>query len=100
MLSKLLFRRVEPFTCMAWALTLIAIAQPLAILSAGFWLSFVAVGLLLWWFTPWLTKTEQLHGKVQFFSVATLLSSACSFSRDGHSIIILYGPGLLAWPRW
>ena len=52
MFSKLISRHVQPFTCIAWALLLIAITQPLAILSAGFWLSFVAVGVLLWWFTP------------------------------------------------
>ena len=60
MFSKLIFRHVQPFTCMAWALLLIAIPQPLAILSAGFWLSFVAVGVLLWWFTPWLSATSGL----------------------------------------
>lgn len=56
MLSKLVCRRIQPFSCVAWALALIAISQPLAVLSAGFWLSFVAVVLLLWWFTPWSSK--------------------------------------------
>jgi competence protein ComEC len=60
MFSKLISRHVQPFTCIAWALLLIAITQPLAILSAGFWLSFVAVGVLLWWFTPWLSATSGL----------------------------------------
>lgn len=60
MYSKLIYRRIQPFACVAWALLLIAIAQPLAVLSAGFWLSFVAVAVLLWWFTPWLSAAIDL----------------------------------------
>ena len=53
MIAKLLYRRVDPWACFLWALLLIAIAQPLAILNAGFWLSFSAVAVLIWWFNPW-----------------------------------------------
>ena len=53
MLARLLYRRVSPVGCLLWALLLIAIDQPLAVLGAGFWLSFLAVALLLLWFLPW-----------------------------------------------
>ena len=52
-LAKLCFRRIQPFVCLVWALTLIALLQPLAVLSAGFWLSFTAVAILIAWFSPW-----------------------------------------------
>lgn len=51
--ARLSYRKIPPLTCMLWALSIIAISQPLAVLSAGFWLSFTAVGLLIWWFSPW-----------------------------------------------
>ena len=95
MLSKLLFRRVEPFTCMVWALTLIAITQPLAILSAGFWLSFVAVGLLLWWFTPWLSKTESSTAKSNF-SLSRLCSAQLALLA-GMAIPLLFFMGRGSW---
>ena len=52
-IAKLCFRRIQPFVCLVWALTLIALLQPLAVLSAGFWLSFSAVAILIAWFSPW-----------------------------------------------
>ena len=51
--ARLCYRKITPLLCMSWALLLIAISQPLAVLMAGFWLSFTAVGLLIWWFVPW-----------------------------------------------
>jgi competence protein ComEC len=51
--AKLCFRRIQAFVCLVWAVTLIAILQPLAVLSAGFWLSFTAVAILILWFSPW-----------------------------------------------
>ena len=57
MLARLLYRRINPVSCLVWALLLIAIDQPLAVLGAGFWLSFLAVALLLLWFLPWHPKT-------------------------------------------
>jgi competence protein ComEC len=59
MASKLIFYRVAPLTCMLWALAIIAISQPLAVLSAGFWLSFIAVGSLIWWFTPYVERKNR-----------------------------------------
>ena len=52
-IAKLCFRRIQPFVCLVWALTLIALLQPLSVLSAGFWLSFTAVAILIAWFSPW-----------------------------------------------
>ena len=56
-LAKLLYRRIVPISCLVWALCLIALSQPLATLDAGFWFSFIAVGLLLFWFLPWYPKS-------------------------------------------
>ena len=57
MLAKLVYRRIVPISCLVWALCLIAVSQPLATLDAGFWFSFIAVGLLLFWFLPWYPKS-------------------------------------------
>jgi competence protein ComEC len=53
MVARLCQRQVRPLACIVWALWLIAISQPLAVLSSGFWLSFVAVIILVGWFYPW-----------------------------------------------
>ena len=55
MLAKLTYRRVRVGVAFVWAIFLIAAIQPLAVLSASFWLSFIAVGLLLTWFSPYLS---------------------------------------------
>jgi competence protein ComEC len=51
--ARLAYRKLAPVACFLWALLLIALSQPLAALSAGFWLSFSAVGILVAWFSPW-----------------------------------------------
>ena len=68
MLARLSLRRIRPFTCLVWALLLIAISQPLAVLSSGFWLSFMAVAILLAWFYPW----QSIHAG---FSLLSLLGA-------------------------
>lgn len=95
MLSKLLFRRIQPFTCMVWALLLIGIAQPLAIMSAGFWLSFVAVGLLLWWFTPWLYRHELPSMRLSF-SLWRICSAQLALMA-GMAIPLLFFMGRTSW---
>lgn len=60
MLAKLRFRRIQPVACFCWSLLLIAISQPMATHSAGFWLSFVAVGTLMFWFYPWLASSSRI----------------------------------------
>ena len=53
MIARLRMRRIRPLACVVWALLLISLSQPLAVLSSGFWLSFVAVIILVGWFYPW-----------------------------------------------
>ena len=52
LLATLLKRKPRPELALLWALALIAASDPLAALSAGFWLSFVAVAIFLLWFIP------------------------------------------------
>lgn len=52
LLAILLRRRASPWRMLAWALALVALIDPLAVIRQGFWLSFVAVGALLLWFVP------------------------------------------------
>lgn len=50
--ALLLRRRIQPLTALLWALALIGALDPLAVLAAGFWLSFGAVAALLGYFAP------------------------------------------------
>jgi competence protein ComEC len=75
--ARLCYRKIRPLLCMLWALLLIAVSQPLAVLSAGFWLSFTAVGLLIWWFTPW-QSTENRSGLRRLISAQLALLVAMS----------------------
>jgi len=52
LLATLLSRKPRPELALLWALALIAASDPLAALSSGFWLSFVAVATFLFWFIP------------------------------------------------
>ncbi|MBQ0719945.1 MAG: DNA internalization-related competence protein ComEC/Rec2 [Gammaproteobacteria bacterium] len=52
LLATLLKRKPRPELALLWALALIAASDPLAALSSGFWLSFVAVATFLLWFVP------------------------------------------------
>lgn len=52
MLSKIFYLRFLPYAAFIWALFLIALTQPLAVIGASFWLSFSAVGILLFYFLP------------------------------------------------
>jgi len=52
LLATLLRRKPRPELALLWALALIAASDPLAALSSGFWLSFVAVATFLLWFIP------------------------------------------------
>jgi len=52
LLATLLKRKPRPELALLWALALIAVSDPLAALSSGFWLSFVAVATFLFWFVP------------------------------------------------
>lgn len=52
LLATLLKRKPRPELALLWALALIAASDPLAALSSGFWLSFIAVATFLFWFIP------------------------------------------------
>ena len=52
LLATLLKRKPRPELALLWALALIAASDPLAALSSGFWLSFIAVATFLLWFIP------------------------------------------------
>ena len=56
MLAKLALSRVSPLNVLACCLCAIAVVQPLAVLNAGFWLSFVAVLLLIITIAPWASR--------------------------------------------
>jgi competence protein ComEC len=49
------FSVLSPYVAFVWAIFLIAIAQPLAVIGASFWLSFTAVGILLFYLIPRIT---------------------------------------------
>jgi competence protein ComEC len=87
--ARLSFRKIAPLSCMIWALLLIAISQPLAVLSAGFWLSFSAVGLLIWWFTPW-RSTDRHFAKRRTLSAQLALLA-------GMSVPLLLFLGKVSW---
>ena len=61
MLAKLFYRRLAVQGVFFWTLLLVAISQPLAVLSASFWLSFLAVAVLLLWFSPWVSNGTQWY---------------------------------------
>jgi competence protein ComEC len=64
MLCKIFYLRLSPYTAFIWALLLIALTQPLAVIGASFWLSFSAVGILLLYFVPRFTL---IKNKSQLF---------------------------------
>ncbi len=52
LLATLLKRKPKPELALLWALALVAASDPLAAMSSGFWLSFIAVATFLFWFVP------------------------------------------------
>jgi len=87
--ARLSYRKIPPLLCLCWALLLIAISQPLAVLSAGFWLSFSAVGLLVWWFTPWRSTARYFAWRRTGSAQLALLT--------GMSVPLLLFIGKLSW---
>ena len=55
MLCKIFYLRLSPYVAVIWALFLIAVTQPLAVIGVSFWLSFLAVAILLFYFVPRIT---------------------------------------------
>ena len=88
-IARLSYRKIPPLLCISWALLLIAISQPLAVLSAGFWLSFSAVGLLVWWFSPWRSIARYFTWRRTGSAQLALLA--------GMSVPLLVFIGKLSW---
>jgi competence protein ComEC len=65
-------RNSRPFNTLAAALFAVLIADPLAVLSAGFWLSFFAVGLILFTIAGRLGKTKLFSGAIKLHWVTSL----------------------------
>lgn len=65
-------RNARPFNILAAALFAVLIPDPLAVLSAGFWLSFIAVGLILFAIGGRLKKTNLFIEAVKLHWVASL----------------------------
>lgn len=89
MAAKLMHRRVSAWVCLCWACLLIAINQPLAILSTGFWLSFIAVATLIWHFLPW-------HSTIKNFKLLKALSAQLALFVV-MSLPLLIFIGKLSW---
>ena len=89
MTAKLMHRRISAWVCLCWACLLIAINQPLAILSAGFWLSFAAVATLIWHFLPW-------HSTIKSFKLLKALSAQLALFVV-MSLPLLIFIGQLSW---
>ena len=52
LLGTLFKRKLRPELALLWALAIVVAIDPLAALSSGFWLSFIAVATFLLWFLP------------------------------------------------
>jgi len=89
MAAKLMHRRMSAWVCLCWACLLIAINQPLAILSAGFWLSFIAVATLIWHFLPW-------YSTIKSFKLLKALSAQLALFAV-MSVPLLIFIGKLSW---
>ncbi|MEC4748365.1 DNA internalization-related competence protein ComEC/Rec2 [Methylomicrobium sp. Wu6] len=65
-------RHTRPFNTLAAALFAVLIADPLAVLSAGFWLSFLAVGLIIFAISGRLEKPRLVSGALKLHWVTSL----------------------------
>ncbi|MDG0970026.1 MAG: DNA internalization-related competence protein ComEC/Rec2 [Porticoccaceae bacterium] len=77
MVGKLMFRQINPWAIFCWAILCIAISQPLAILSSGFWLSFSAVAALIGWFYPRYSAPKSNFLKRLLFAQIALICLMC-----------------------
>ncbi|NOT12055.1 MAG: DNA internalization-related competence protein ComEC/Rec2 [Methylococcaceae bacterium] len=65
MIAIVLKRNTRPMNVLAIALCLILLYDPLAVLSVGFWLSFLAVGLIIYTFAGRLAKPGYIAGVIK-----------------------------------
>jgi len=73
MMGGVLLRRPFSFSLsLAYALLLVTVCDPYAVQSAGFWLSFAAVGAILYGLTGRVSKPERLRGWIRMQWVVAL----------------------------
>lgn len=89
MIGRLIHREISTFRCLIFSLGIILVVNPFSIFVAGFWLSFIAVGLLiygmnarvnplgLWWHwgrAQWVVTIGMIPSALFFFQQASLLT--------------------------
>ncbi|MGZ8189604.1 MAG: DNA internalization-related competence protein ComEC/Rec2 [Methylococcaceae bacterium] len=88
MLAIILQRNVRPFNTLAIAMFAVLAFDPLAVLSAGFWLSFLAVGIIVYSVAGRLGKPNYFHGAIKINWVTSIgLSPLLLFFFQQVSII-------------
>jgi competence protein ComEC len=65
-------RQPRPFSALTWALFIVLVIDPWAVLSAGFWLSFCAMAAILWVTFGRVAPSEKLRGWVTVQGGVTL----------------------------
>ena len=65
-------REPRPFSALIWALFIVLLIDPWAVLSAGFWLSFGAMGVILWVTFGRVALPDKLRGWVTVQGAVTL----------------------------
>lgn len=73
-LALLWRRRVQPFDALLVAAFVVLLIQPLAALSAGFWLSFLAVAFLIWGFAWRTASARRFRGARSLIGAQIILS--------------------------
>ncbi|MEW8505158.1 MAG: DNA internalization-related competence protein ComEC/Rec2 [Candidatus Thiodiazotropha sp.] len=97
--SVLLGRRITPGRSLVQALFLVVLLDPMATLSAGFWLSFGAVAVILWSLggriSPWNGWRQML--RVQWFVTLGLLPLLFLFFGQASLISLLVNLIMVPW---
>ncbi|MBT3061380.1 MAG: DNA internalization-related competence protein ComEC/Rec2 [Candidatus Thiodiazotropha sp.] len=97
--SVLLGRRIAPGRSLVLALFLVVLLDPMATLSAGFWLSFGAVAVIVWSvggrLAPWTGWRQML--RVQWFVTLGLLPLLFLFFGQGSLIALVVNLIMVPW---
>ena len=72
MIAILWHRHVRPFNTLAIAMLVVVASDPLAVLSAGFWLSFLAVAIIIFVIGGRLRKPGYWHGAIKIHLATAL----------------------------
>jgi competence protein ComEC len=97
--SVLLGRRIQPLRSLAMALFVVVLLDPMATLSAGFWLSFIAVAVIVWSIggriKPWTWWRQML--RVQWFVTLGLLPVLLLFFGQASLIALAVNLIMVPW---